>query len=76
MGQEEDFLKIKTKHKFPECISHSSFVEHFFRGSTHAHSFPGGSVVKNPTVNAGDAGDVGSIPGSGRAPGGGNGNSL
>ena len=33
--------------------------------------FPGGSVVKNPP-----AADVGSIPGSGRAPGGGNGNPL
>ena len=37
--------------------------------------FPGGSVVKNPPANAGD-GDVGSIPGSGRFPGGGNGNTL
>ena len=35
--------------------------------------FPGGSVVKNPPVNAGDAG---SIPGSGRSPGGENGNLL
>ena len=35
--------------------------------------FPGGSVVKNPRV---DAGDQGSIPGSGRSPGGGNGNPL
>ena len=35
--------------------------------------FPGGSVVKNLPVNAGD---VGSIPGLGRAPGEGNGNSL
>ena len=26
--------------------------------------FPGGSVVKNPPVNAGDTGDVGLIPGS------------
>ena len=33
--------------------------------------FPGGSVVKNPPDNAGD---TGSIPGSGRCPGGGNGN--
>ena len=33
--------------------------------------FPGGSVVKNPPVNAGNAG---SIPGSGRSPGEGNGN--
>ena len=28
-------------------------------------------VVKNPPANAGDLGDVGSIPGSGRSPGGG-----
>ena len=35
--------------------------------------FPGGIVVKNPLANAGD---VGSIPGSGRSPGVGNGNPL
>ena len=35
--------------------------------------FPGGSVVKNPPANAGD---TGSIPGSGRSTGGGNGNPL
>ena len=35
--------------------------------------FPGGSVVKNMPVKAGDAG---SIPGSGRYPGEGNGNPL
>ena len=33
--------------------------------------FPGGAVLKNPPTNAGDAG---LIPGSGRSPGGGNGN--
>ena len=33
-------------------------------------------VVKNPFANAGDTGDVGSIPGSGRSPGGGNGSPL
>ena len=39
--------------------------------------FPAGSVVKNPPVNAGDTGDTGgSVPGSGRCPGGGNGNPL
>ena len=32
------------------------------------------SVVKNLPANAGDVGDTGSIPGSGRSPGGGNGN--
>ena len=35
-----------------------------------------GSVVKNLTANAGDTGDTGFIPGSGRSPGGGDGNSL
>ena len=30
--------------------------------------FPGGLVVKNPPANAGDAGDLGSIPESGRSP--------
>ena len=38
--------------------------------------FPGGSVVKNPPANAGDPRDVGSVPGSGRSPGVGNGNLL
>ena len=32
--------------------------------------------VKNPPANAGDAGDVSSIPGLGRSPGGRNGNLL
>ena len=35
--------------------------------------FPHGSVIKNPPANARD---VGSIPGSGRSPGEGNGNPL
>ena len=33
-------------------------------------------MVKNPSANAGDTEDVGSIPGLGRSPGGGNGNPL
>ena len=36
-------------------------------------SFPGGSVVKNLSANAGD---MGSVPGLGRSPGEGNGNPL
>ena len=36
----------------------------------------GGTVMKNPPANAGDARDVSSIPGSGRAPGRGDGNPL
>ena len=38
--------------------------------------FPGVSVVKNWPANAGDPGDVGLIPGSGRSTGGGNGTPL
>ena len=37
------------------------------------YSFPVGSVVNNPPTNEGD---TGSIPGSGRSPGGGHGNPL
>ena len=33
-------------------------------------------MVKSPPANAGDVRDAGWIPGSGRSPGGGNGNSL
>ena len=40
---------------------------------TQQLGFPGGSVVKNPPANAGD---MSSIPGSERSPGGGNGNPL
>ena len=38
--------------------------------------FPGDLVVKNTPANAGDTRDAGSILGSGRSPGGGNGNPL
>ena len=38
--------------------------------------FPGGAVVNNPPANAEDRRDTGSIPGSGRSPGGGHGHPL
>ena len=38
--------------------------------------FPGGVCIKNLPASAGDTRDAGSIPGSGRSPGGGNGNPL
>ena len=38
--------------------------------------FTGGAVIKNLPANAEDREDVGSIPGSGRSPGVGNGNAL
>ena len=42
----------------------------------HIYGFPGGTAVKDPTANAGDARDRGLIPGSGGSPGGGNDNPL
>ena len=41
---------------------------------TCSGGFLGGRVVKNPPANAGDTGDMGSIPGLRRSPGGENGN--
>ena len=38
--------------------------------------FLGGAMIKNPPANARDTGDTGSIFGSERSPGGGNGNPL
>ena len=38
--------------------------------------FPDGSLVKNTPANAGDAGDLGLIPGSGGSPGVASGNTL
>ena len=34
----------------------------------YVYIFPGGSVIKNPPAYAGDAGDLGLIPGSGGSP--------
>ena len=42
----------------------------------HTHTSQLVLVIKNPPANAGDTGDTGSIPGSGRDPGGGHGNPL
>ena len=42
----------------------------------HRTGFPGGPLVRSPSARAGDAGDSGSVPGSGRSPGEGNGNPL
>ena len=48
---------------------------------THMYVYEGNDfhaalVVKNPPAKAGDAEDMGLIPGSGRSPGGGHGNPL
>ena len=39
-------------------------------------TYPGGASGKEPPANAGDIRDAGLIPGSGRSPGGGHGNTL
>ena len=45
----------------------------FIESARLSNHLPGGAVVKNPPASAGD---MGSIPGSGRSPGEGNGNPL
>ena len=54
-------------------------VAHFYLFSSlpidiNIYGFPGGSMVEYLPANAEEAGDVDLIPGSGRSPGGGNGN--
>ena len=49
---------------------------HIFGERQIAQGFPGGSVVKNPPINAGDAREGGSIPRLESSPGVGNGNLL
>ena len=51
-------------------------VNMFNQGRTLAGTSQVVLVVKNLPVNAGDVKDVGSIPGSGRSPGGGHGTPL
>ena len=52
------------------------FCTSFTRDLIIVKGFPSGSVIKNPPTNAGDLRDEGLISGSGRSPGGGNGNPL
>ena len=51
-------------------------MENYWLASLAARGFPGGSVVKNLSTYAGDAGDTDSVPGWGRSPGGGHGTPL
>ena len=60
--------------ELPYQIERFSFKFFAFFGYT-TMGFPGGSVVKNLPANEGDARHLGSISGSGRGLGGGNGNS-
>ena len=58
---------MNTVYPFPEKICEIVYIA--------ITVFPAGSVVKDSPANAGDAGDAGSIPESGRSPGVRNGNS-
>ena len=65
-----------NNNKILRCGDGTETAVGFWEGVSKSLGFPGCSVVKNPPANAGDARDVGSIPGSGRSPAVGNGNPL
>ena len=74
--REEKIFKSLTSMSCSTEEEPSNDPEFCLVGSLHLMSFPGGSVVKNLPASAGDTGDMGSIPGSGRFPGIGNGHPL
>ena len=63
---------LKTLKLCSKCACMDICVVHVVSG----YGFLGGSGVKNPPTNAGDAGDTALIPGTGRSPGEGHGNPL
>ena len=72
----KDFTDIMMSEKTMQKILYwiISFIQS--TGIDKDDSFPGCSVIKNPSANTGDTGDRGSILGLRRSPGGGNGNPL
>ena len=67
----------KALSKITKKIVCKVVISMVLQSNAHTYKdFPGGSAVKNSPANAGDTGDAGSIPGSGRCPGEGNGNPL
>ena len=75
-SQEEHLVHRKDGTKGGKKLFHNDLWEEKLPLCTRDLGFPGGSVVKNPPAIAGDTGDMGSIPESGRFPGGGSGNTL
>ena len=67
--------ELEAEHGCPsgDSISH---LHAFRKGHMTARASPVAQLVKNPPANAGDARDVGLIPGWGRPSGVGNGNPL
>ena len=76
MSQEEHTLSWGRGPAWSLQAEEGTYSYLNFREVTLATGFPGGSVLKNLPTNAGYAGDMGSVPGSGRSPGEGNGNPL
>ena len=60
----------------PETLQPFPGMFRQINGKLLPHPTPYTLEVKNPPANSGDISDVGSIPGSGRSPGEGNGNSF
>ena len=56
------------------CLALGHSWLHGLAASLPQPGLPRGSEAKNPPANAGDTGRLGSVPGLGRSPGGGNGN--
>ena len=56
----------------PFCFSLNHSIKSFLhiRTGVHKTGFPGVSLVRNPSANAEDAGDLSLIPALGRSPGG------
>ena len=70
--------QVKTRNKLPDpthllSLIHTHITENLPSSSFLRVQFPDGSEGKASACNAGD---LGSIPGPGRSPGGGNGNPL
>ena len=70
----EDHYYTSNKHFHSDCPCHSQLTIKTL--SRPVLGFPGGAVVEHLPANAGDARDLGSIPGLGRSPSVGNGNPL
>ena len=71
-GSRREGLVVSTQRKGMMFWARH-ILQSIYNKESSLWGFPGDSVVKPPPANAGDAG---LIPGSGRSPGGGNGNPL
>ena len=82
-AQVNQVLMYSTGNYIPDpVINHNrkeyekGWIHHFAAQQKLTRGFPGGTVVENPAANTGDPRDAGSILGSGRSHGEGNGHPL